>query len=96
MKTKSFPKLITLLILIPLMTLTFSIQTESPFTSISESIQIEVKTSESHARQVYEPAHLASETCWETGKVFLICRYGGGICDVSDQGSCSSEDPVEN
>lgn len=97
MKNNYLPKLLAVAILFPLMTLSLNINLESPFISAFESIQVELSTSESHARQSYEPAHLRYETCWTTGEEFLICRYGGGVCDASDQGTCSPPtDPIEN
>lgn len=61
-----------------------------------ENVNIEFSMDEAEARQNYEPAHLADQICWETGDPFLICRYGGAVCNASDQGSCSSEDREEN
>lgn len=80
-------------IIIALLMINIEVDVNHPFSL--ENVNIEITMNEAQARQNYEPAHLADEICWATGDPFLICRYGGAICNAGDQGSWSSTDPGE-
>lgn len=84
-----FIKLFSILVLIFLLMFTGQFNVEYPFTESHVSITF----NEADARTEWENMELKTETCWETGEEFQICRTSSETCEDSSQGTCGSTDP---
>lgn len=78
------------IMVVALVMVNFQVDIKSPFFKSD----INISLNEAKA-QVYDDAELEYHTCWVTGEPFLRCVHGSYVCDVSDQGTCSSTDPEE-